>query len=140
MTSRRTVPDPLLTPFDRVIRVEPGRTAEAVRTVPSTLFIFDSHFPRFPVLPGVLLLESVAAVARLALPEDGAEWQLTSVAAVRFRHFVQPGDTVRIAVQVVLRDAHAAVCSATVTVDDQVIATAQRVHLTAPAAVPEVSA
>ena len=48
MTSRWTT-------LDRIVSVEPGKSAEAIRNVPNTLAIFDSHFPRFPVLPGVLM-------------------------------------------------------------------------------------
>ena len=46
------------TTLDRIVSV---RTAsrEAIRNVPNTLAIFDSHFPRFPVLPGVLILGSL---------------------------------------------------------------------------------
>ncbi len=53
--------------LDRVVGVEPGRRAEAIRNVPSTLDLFDSHFPRFPVLPGVLILGTLGALAELLL-------------------------------------------------------------------------
>ena len=69
-----------------------GDDAEAIRNVPNTLAIFDSHFPRFPVLPGVLILGSLGRSRRAAAAPDGQAWRLAGAERVGFRHFVQPGD------------------------------------------------
>ena len=118
------------TPFDRLIVLEVGREAVAIRNIPGTLAIFDSHFPRFPVLPGVVLIDSMARLAALAL--GGSNWTLSGAEVVRFRHFVRPGDEARIAVTVLDGPGPvglAGTCGATVTVDGRTVATARRLHL-----------
>ena len=61
------------TTLDRIVRVTDDE-AEAIRNVPNTLAIFDSHFPRFPVLPGVLILGSLGTLcAELLRQRDRAE-------------------------------------------------------------------
>jgi 3-hydroxyacyl-[acyl-carrier-protein] dehydratase len=80
------------TTIDRVVRVE-DEEAEAIRNVPNTLAIFDSHFPRFHVLPGVLMLGSLGTLcAELLEQRTGKRWRLAGADRVAFRHFVQPGD------------------------------------------------
>jgi 3-hydroxyacyl-[acyl-carrier-protein] dehydratase len=113
--------------LDRLLEIEHRVRGVAVRNVPSTLPILDSHFPRFPVLPGVLLLESMVAVARLVAGGDG--WRLRSAHAVRFRHFVRPGDQVVISASVTDAAAHVIELTATANVDDTVVATARRLVL-----------
>jgi 3-hydroxyacyl-[acyl-carrier-protein] dehydratase len=80
------------TTVDRVVKVE-EEEAEAVRNVPNTLAIFDSHFPRFHVLPGVLMLGSLGTLCGELLEQrTGKRWRLAGADRVAFRHFVQPGD------------------------------------------------
>jgi 3-hydroxyacyl-[acyl-carrier-protein] dehydratase len=80
------------TTIDRLVKVE-DEEAEAVRNVPNTLAIFDSHFPRFHVLPGVLMLGSLGTLcAELLEQRTGKRWRLAGADRVAFRHFVQPGD------------------------------------------------
>jgi 3-hydroxyacyl-[acyl-carrier-protein] dehydratase len=115
-----------------LIRLEPTRHGVAVLGVPGTLSLFDSHFPRFPVLPGVLLLDCMAALAALVLGDAAAgapRWRLSQVEALRFRHFVQPGDRAEIAVRVLESTADTARCAATVTVERRTVATARALRL-----------
>jgi 3-hydroxyacyl-[acyl-carrier-protein] dehydratase len=109
--------------WDRLVRLEPGHEVVAVRNIPMTLAVFDSHFPRFPVLPGVVLLAGVAGLAELVL---GGRWRLDGVSGLRFRHFVRPGDQVEIAVRVL----GAGECAATVSAGGRTVATARRLRLT----------
>ena len=66
---------------------------------------FEGHFPFFPVVPGVVLIEAMAQVAGCAVvvrnivPGDNAAFLLAGVDKVRFRRPVRPGDTLYTVVQ-----------------------------------------
>jgi 3-hydroxyacyl-[acyl-carrier-protein] dehydratase len=126
--------------LDRVCEIEAGTRARAIRNVPNTLAILDTHFPRKPVLPGVLILGSMGQLAALLLRETtGRPWRLVGATRVRYRHFVQPGDTMELVVELKDHDGDHAVCSATASVDGRAVTTASKLRL-APAAASEVSA
>ena len=108
--------------LDRIVCVEPGRRAIALRNVPHTLAIFDSHFPRRPVLPGVLVLGSMAELARVLLAEQaGPAWQLARADRVRYRHFIQPGDQMEIEVEMKDLDEQQATVRATARVTGRLV-------------------
>lgn len=57
------------------------------------------HFPAFPVLPGVMMLESMTQAARQLLDPDDqapAPWVLTQAKALKYGSFVRPGATIRV--------------------------------------------
>jgi len=119
-----------LTGFDRLVSLEPGASARAIRNVPNTLTIFDSHFPRFPVLPGVLILGTMEALAaRLLEEETGRRWRLGGAGQVGFRHFVRPGDQLEIAVDLKERSEEEAVLTAEARVDGKVVTRARRLRM-----------
>jgi 3-hydroxyacyl-[acyl-carrier-protein] dehydratase len=123
MTSRWTT-------LDRIVSVEPGASATAIRNVPNTLAIFDSHFPRFHVLPGVLILGSLGALAaRLLEEETGTRWRLRGAGQVGFRHFVQPGDQLELTVTLKSRTDDSAELSGEVKVDGKLVTRARRLTL-----------
>lgn len=110
--------------FDRLVELVPGERAVAVRNVPATLPVFDHHFPRHPVLPGVLLLESMAELAK-AVASGATPWCLASVSGVRFKHFVGPGDQVELTAEVTQRTQDQTDVRATARVEGRVVAAAR---------------
>jgi 3-hydroxyacyl-[acyl-carrier-protein] dehydratase len=115
---------------DRVTSMEPGKGAEGVRNVPNTLSILDSHFPRFPVLPGVLILGSMGELAaRLLQEQTGRRWRLARAEQVRYRHFIQPGDQMQLQVELKELAGETAVLSGTVKVDGKTMTTARKLVL-----------
>jgi 3-hydroxyacyl-[acyl-carrier-protein] dehydratase len=117
------------TTLDRIVSVEPGKSAEALRNVPNTLAIFDSHFPRFPVLPGVLMLGSLGELAaHLLEQETGRPWQLVGADRVGFRHFVQPGDQLRLTVTLKSRTDDEATLTGEAAVDGKVVVRARKLR------------
>jgi 3-hydroxyacyl-[acyl-carrier-protein] dehydratase len=118
------------TTLDRVVSLEPGKGAKGLRNVPNTLAILDSHFPRFPVLPGVLILGSLGELAaRLLEEETGRPWRLAGAEQVRYRHFVQPGDQMELTVELKEASADSALLSGTVRVDGKVMTQARQLRL-----------
>jgi 3-hydroxyacyl-[acyl-carrier-protein] dehydratase len=98
--------------------------------VPNTLSIFDTHFPRFPVLPGVLILGSLGELAALVLEEHtGRRWRLAGAEQIRYRHFVQPGDQMEVTVEVKEAADDEAVLSGDARVDGQVVTQARRLRM-----------
>jgi 3-hydroxyacyl-[acyl-carrier-protein] dehydratase len=118
------------TTLDRVVRVGDGE-AEAIRNVPNTLAIFDSHFPRFHVLPGVLILGSLGTLcAELLEQETGRRWRLAGADRVAFRHFVQPGDQMVLTVKLKEAGDTEATLSGEASVDGQVVTRARKLRAT----------
>jgi 3-hydroxyacyl-[acyl-carrier-protein] dehydratase len=116
--------------LDRIVSVEPGETAAAIRNVPNTLAIFDTHFPRFPVLPGVLILGSLGALAAELLQADtDKHWRLAGADRVGFRHFVQPGDQLELTVKLSKRSDSEAVLSGEVSVEGRVVTRARKLRM-----------
>ena len=112
--------------IDTIVVMENGRRAPALCNVPNTLEVFNTHFPRFPVLPGVLILESVSQLASSLLAETGRSWHLQKACQVRFRRFVQPGCQMEIEVEMVhLEDTTALLCGV-VKVDQRVMTTVRQ--------------
>ena len=92
---------------DRILELEPGRVL-AVKNVSFNEPFFAGHFPEHPVMPGVLIVESMAqAGAILALNESAADparlFMLTGLDKVRFRRRVVPGDQLKIEVKIIKR-------------------------------------
>jgi len=116
--------------LDRIVSIAPGESASALRNVPNTLAIFDSHFPRFPVLPGVLILGSLGALAaKLLEAETGRPWRLAGADRVAFRHFVQPGDQLELTVKLSKREDSQALLSGEVSVEGRVVTRARKLRM-----------
>lgn len=124
-----STPTAVVPGFDRLVELLPGERAVAVRNIPNTLPVFDHHFPRHPILPGVLLLESMADLAKAAAGGDPDTWRIAAVRGVRWKHFVAPGDQVEITVEVTGRTQQTTDVRATARVGGRVVAAARALAL-----------
>lgn len=86
--------------IDRITRWDVGSSAEGLKNVALSEDYFDDHFPRHPVMPGVLILEGMAQLSGLLLEESlkrqfgrMAKAVLTILEKAKFRKMVRPGDT-----------------------------------------------
>jgi 3-hydroxyacyl-[acyl-carrier-protein] dehydratase len=89
---------------DRVIELEPGKRAVALKQVTANEPHFTGHFPGRPIMPGVLMVEALAQTAGIAvLTLDEYRGKLGLFAGIdecRFRRLVVPGDTLLLKVEV----------------------------------------
>src|SRR6184192_4403601 len=93
---------------DRITELEAGRRIVGIKNVTANEPFFQGHFPDFPVMPGVLIVEAMAQTAGvhvLRTVEDRASMNvfLVSVDAARFRRPVVPGDQLRMEMTVIKR-------------------------------------
>lgn len=88
---------------DRIVELEPGKGGVGIKNVSIGEPFFAGHFPAYPVMPGVLVVEALAQVGAVAICSDDAfKGKLALFAGidnVRFKRQVKPGDTLRLAVQ-----------------------------------------
>ena len=85
--------------IDEVLESTPERLV-ALKNVTSSEEYLADHFPSFPVLPGVFMLESMIQAARALLREQGhLRMMLGEVRALRYGTFVRPGESLRVEVQ-----------------------------------------
>src|SRR5512136_1662686 len=86
--------------LDKITRWEVGAAAEGLKSIALSEDFFDDHFPRRPVMPGVLILEGMAQLSGLLLEASlqekytrSAKAVLTVLERTKFRALVKPGDT-----------------------------------------------
>jgi 3-hydroxyacyl-[acyl-carrier-protein] dehydratase len=114
---------------DRVVELEEDRIV-GVKCVTANEPFFEGHFPDYPVMPGVLIVEAMAQTAGIlvlkAIPNrETKQVLLASVKEARFRRPVVPGDVLRLEMTVVKRKASVAVMNGVATVDGVVVAQAE---------------
>lgn len=89
---------------DRILEMEVGKRAVGIKNVTANEPFFQGHFPEYPVMPGVLIVEALAqvgAVAILAAEENrGRLAFFAGLDNVRFRQQVRPGDTLHMEVEI----------------------------------------
>jgi 3-hydroxyacyl-[acyl-carrier-protein] dehydratase len=108
---------------DRIIELVDGERAVGIKQVTINEPFFAGHFPGYPVMPGVLIVEALAqvgAVAVLRLPEyRGKIAFFAGIDGVRFKRQVVPGDTLRLEVTIGKLRRNFGVGAASATVDGQ---------------------
>jgi 3-hydroxyacyl-[acyl-carrier-protein] dehydratase len=108
---------------DRIIEIEYGVRAVGLKNVTINEPFFEGHFPTYPVMPGVLIVEALAqvgAVAILGMDEfKGKMPFFAGIDGVRFKRQVKPGDTIRLEVTLGKMRRGVGMGTATATVDGE---------------------
>ncbi len=113
---------------DRIEELEAERIV-GIKNVTANEPFFVGHFPEFPVMPGVLIVEAMAQVAGVlvlkSIPDrDRKLVFLASIEEAKFRRPVVPGDQLRIEMTVIKRKLSVVKMSGKATVDGKVVAEA----------------
>ncbi len=92
---------------DRIVEFEPGRRVVGLKNVTINEPFFEGHFPGYPIMPGVLIIEALAqAGGFLALKAIGEKGKIAFFAGIdncKFRRPVLPGDQLRLECTVISR-------------------------------------
>ncbi|SDZ46306.1 3-hydroxyacyl-[acyl-carrier-protein] dehydratase [Evansella caseinilytica] len=115
--------------IDRILEVEEGQRAVGIKNVSANEAFFNGHFPDFPVMPGVLIIEALAQVGAVAmLKKEENRGKLAFFAGIdhcRFKGQVKPGDQLRLEVEMTRLRGKIGKGKATATVDGNLVAEAE---------------
>jgi 3-hydroxyacyl-[acyl-carrier-protein] dehydratase len=114
---------------DAIVELEPERIV-GIKNVTANEPFMPGHFPDYPVMPGVLVVEAMAQVAGVLVLHQMEDRKnklvlLASIEEAKFRRPVRPGDQLRIEMKVGRRKATVAKMYGTATVNGVVVAEAQ---------------
>lgn len=90
---------------DKILEIEEGKRAVGIKNVSANEPFFQGHFPKYPVMPGVLITEALAqvgCVALLSLPENkGKLGMFVGIDGFKFKKQVLPGDTLVLEAEII---------------------------------------
>ncbi|HDX9579014.1 TPA: 3-hydroxyacyl-ACP dehydratase FabZ [Bacillus pseudomycoides] len=114
---------------DRILEIEEGKRAVGIKNVTANEGFFNGHFPNYPVMPGVLIVEALAQVsAVIMLMKDenrGKIGLFVGIDRCRFKKQVHPGDQLRLEVEMTRVRGLIAKANAVATVDGVVVCEAE---------------
>ncbi len=118
--------------LDRVIALEPFKSITGIKNVTVNEPFFIGHFPDFPVMPGVLMLEALAQTSGILtlksdpkVTKNNSDFYFAGVDNARFKRVVIPGDQLKIEVNLnwVKKDIYK--FNGKITVDDELACSAE---------------
>jgi 3-hydroxyacyl-[acyl-carrier-protein] dehydratase len=114
---------------DRILELETGVRAVGLKNVTMNEPFFAGHFPNYPVMPGVLIIEALAQVGAVAIlnmeENQGKIAFFAGIDNARFRGQVVPGDTLRLEVTITRMKASIGKGMAVASVNGQTVAEAE---------------
>lgn len=114
---------------DKIMEMEDNKRVVGIKNVTVNEPFFAGHFPEYPVMPGVLIIEALAqvgAVAVLGMEQNkGKIAFLAGVDKCRFKRQVKPGDQLRLEVEIIRMKGRVGKGKAVATVDGEVACEAE---------------
>jgi 3-hydroxyacyl-[acyl-carrier-protein] dehydratase len=116
--------------IDKITEWNVGKSAKALKNIALSEDFFDDHFPRRPVMPGVLIIEGMAQLSGLLLEASlkekyqcDAKAILTVLERTKFRDIVKPGDTLIYLTEIISINKNGGKISVSACMDSKVIVT-----------------
>lgn len=117
---------------DKVVEIEKDKRVVGIKNVTHNEPFFSGHFPDFPIMPGVLILEAMAQTAAVlaihSLPESARDNLFpifTGIEKARFRKPVRPGDQLRLEMEYLRKRGDVSHLSGRATVDGELVCQAE---------------
>lgn len=111
--------------IDRVEEVIEGKSAKGYKNITINENFFNGHFPEYPVMPGVLILEALAQMGAICIlsMEDfkGKIGFLVGADKVRWKKQVMPGDKLELEIEIIKLRGSIGVGKGKATVDNQIV-------------------
>jgi 3-hydroxyacyl-[acyl-carrier-protein] dehydratase len=119
--------------FDRIMEFAEGDKAIAVKDVSPAEVFFADHFPKMPVVPGMVQLEGMLQLSRWLIVASNRfriNASLQTLRGVDFRQFVRPGDRLMFEANIVNLGANDATVKARATVNNRKVAGVREMNFT----------
>ncbi|MGE5430500.1 MAG: 3-hydroxyacyl-ACP dehydratase FabZ [Syntrophomonadaceae bacterium] len=94
--------------LDKITEWKPGQSARGIKNISMSEDFFEDHFPEYPIMPGVLIVEALAQLSGLLLEETvernynkKLKALVTILEKVKFRNIAKPGDTLELSVEII---------------------------------------
>lgn len=117
---------------DRVTHLEQGVSIEGYKNLTINEEFFQGHFPKYPIMPGVLIMEALAQISGIlgmcmlnASPANGDNFLFAGMENVRFKKQVVPGDQLVLKSTLIFNRRSVFKFQSTASVDDKVVAQAE---------------
>jgi 3-hydroxyacyl-[acyl-carrier-protein] dehydratase len=117
---------------DKILEFEEGKSITCIKNVSFNEPFFNGHFPGYPVMPGVLILEALAQASGLLVfktpslcPPNESLYLFVGIDKARFKRPVVPGDQIELKVEMKKSKSGFAVFNSYATVDNEVVASAE---------------
>ncbi|MGD9152557.1 MAG: 3-hydroxyacyl-ACP dehydratase FabZ [Gammaproteobacteria bacterium] len=125
---------------DRVLKFEPSKSLVAIKNVTINEPFFVGHFPKRPVMPGVLIIEALAQAAGILAflstdedPQGNSLYFFAGIDNARFKRIVEPGDQLHLEVEITKMRKNLLKAHGVAKVGDEIACSADLMSIKAPA-------
>ena len=122
--------------IDKIIEWKIGESAKGIKNVSLSEDFFDDHFPKHPIMPGVLIVESLAQISGLLLEatverdyKKKVKALLSILEKVKFRNISKPGDTLVLNSEILSVHEDSGRVKTIAKVDEKIIAEAEMIFI-----------